>query len=130
MGEYYNGEDMTAMDRWDRLLKAMGAEPRRLIAVSLVDVPEERRLPLPNAATSATLAIDPEELAVQLHHHHLPLLEDAGYIKWEDDPFCVQRGPNFEEAEAFVRMVFSAADELPEKLIDGCAKLETITEKS
>jgi hypothetical protein len=129
MTGHHSGDDVSAPERWDRVLRAMAAEPRRLIVASLSDVPAERRLPLPETAMSPTFDIEPKKLEVQLRHHHLPLLADRGYVRWESDPFCVQRGPRFEEAAAFIEMVFDSADGLPDKLIDGCAELEAVTER-
>ena len=107
-------------DRWDRLYEALSAEPRRMIISSLLDVPEERRLPLPAAAESPNQPTDAETLCVQLRHHHLPLLAEAGYVRWEREPFVVQRGPRFEEPAVFIELVTDSIDELPTPLIDNC----------
>ena len=113
-------EDGGWAHRWDRLYEALSAEPRRMIISSLVDEPEERRLPLPAAAESPNQSTDAETLCVQLRHHHLPLLEDAGYVRWEREPFVVQRGPRFEEPAFLIELVTDSIDELPTPLIDNC----------
>lgn len=124
MDRYSDSDGMTSVDRWDRVLRALLAEPRRQVVASLIDVPDERRLPLPDAADSGNLSISPQELSIQLRHHHLPVLANAGYVQWADDPFCVQRGRNFEEVEAVVSIIFASTDLLPQELIDGCQTLE------
>jgi DNA-binding transcriptional ArsR family regulator len=106
--------------RWDQLYKALSAEPRRMIISSLLDEPEERRLPLPDAAESPNRPMDAETLCTQLRHHHLPLLADAGYVRWEPEPFVVQRGPRFEEPACIIELVTDTIEELPTALINNC----------
>lgn len=107
-------------ERWDQLYEALAAEPRRMIISSLLDEPRERRLPLPDAAESPNQPMDSERLSIKLRHHHLPLLAEAGYVQWEDEPFVVQRGPRFEEPALMIKMVSESIDELPAALINDC----------
>jgi hypothetical protein len=112
--------DQDWAERWDRLYEALGAEPRRMIIASLLDEPEGRRLPLPDAAESPNQPVDSETLSIKLRHHHLPLLAEAGYVRWEDEPFVVQRGPRFNEPAFIIKMVTESVDELPIPLIKNC----------
>jgi hypothetical protein len=64
--------------------------------------------------------MDSESLAIHLRHHHLPKLTEAGYVRWDSERFCVQRGPNFAEPAFIVENVFESMDEIPESLIDNC----------
>ncbi|WP_226008304.1 DUF7344 domain-containing protein [Natrinema salinisoli] len=114
----------SAIDRWNQLHEALADESRRMVIFSLLDVPEERRLPLPEAAESPNTSIDSKSLNIQLEHHHLPKLADAGYIRWERDPFCVQRGPRYEEVEIISKQIIDSLDHLPKTLIYGCEILE------
>lgn len=111
-------------ERWDRAFTVLAAEPRREIIRSLLDVPRERRLPLPEAAESPNQSRGSETFTLQLRHHHLPKLAEAGYIRWESDPFCVQRGPNFEEPAFFIEAVLGSKDEIPVSLIKNCRVLQ------
>lgn len=111
-------------DRWDQLFDVLSAEPRREIIGSLLDEPKERRLPLPDAAISPNQSIDPEKLDVELRHHHLPKLKDAGYVRWESEPFCVQRGPHFDEPALIVGKVFESLDDIPNTLFENCKVLQ------
>lgn len=43
--------------------------------------------------------VDYEELAIELVHSDLPLLEDAGLIRWDRGDNSVTRGPEFYEVE-------------------------------
>ena len=112
--------DQKWAERWDQLYEALGAEPRRMIIASLLDGPRERRFPLPDVAESPTQPIDSETLSINLRHHHLPLLAEAGYVCWEDEPFVVQRGPRFDEPAFIISTVTKSIDELPEALVDNC----------
>jgi hypothetical protein len=113
-------EEQNWAGRWDLLYEALSAEPRRMIISSLLDEPPERRVPLPDAAESPNQQKDAETLSIQLRHRHLPLLADAGYVRWEQEPFVVQRGPRFEEPACIIRLVTDSIDELPTSLIDNC----------
>lgn len=113
-------------ERWNQLYGALSAVPRRRIIHALMSEPEERRLPLPDAAAPADSSVDGERFLIELRHHHLPMLADAGYVRWEEDPFCVQRGPEFEEAEIVLRRVMEPVDGLPEQLIEDCPILQEL----
>lgn len=114
----------SVVDRWDQLYEALAAEHRRMILYSLMDIPKERQLPLPEAARSSNLSIDPDELRIQLQHHHLPKLAEFGYVRWEQDPFCVQRGHAYEEVEAVFSVIVESLDQYPMSLINGCERFE------
>lgn len=113
-------EEQDWAERWNRLYEALSAEPRRMIIYSLLDEPQERRLPLPDAAESPNQPRDTKTLSIQLRHHHLPLLAEAGYVRWEHEPFVVQRGPQFEEPACIIGLVTDSIDELPASLIRNC----------
>jgi len=85
---------------------------------------KERRLPLPDAAESPNQSIDTETLCTKLRHYHLPKLAEKGYICWESDPFCVQRGPHFEEPAFILERVTESVDEYPERLLNDCQVLQ------
>lgn len=122
-----SGEDEWAA-RWDRLFDALSAEPRRMILVRLADEPSKRSLPLPDTAESTNRSVDPETLRIRLRHHHLPKLESAGYIRWSDEPFSVQRGPNFAEPEFVVNELLESIDGMPQSLLDDCKNLQEMIE--
>lgn len=112
--------DLDWAERWNQLFDALSAEPRREIIKSLIDVPQERRLPLPEAAESPNQSMDSETLEIELRHHHLPKLAEGGYVRWEGEPFCVQRGPNFAEPAFIVENVLESVDEIPQPLVNNC----------
>ncbi|WP_343124135.1 hypothetical protein [Natrialba sp. SSL1] len=105
-------------DRWDQLLQLLAARPRRQLISSLLDAPADQRLPLPSAAVSSPQAEagDHDRIAIELRHQHLPALASVEYIRWERDPFCVRRGPRFDEPAAVIRVLQESAGQFPDTL--------------
>lgn len=115
-------------EMWDQLYESLAAQPRRMIIFSLLKEPDAERLPLPDAATTANLGTDADRFATELRHHHLPALADAGYIRWEAEPFTVGRGPYFEEPALVVRRMTESGTEYPERLQEECVVLGEVTD--
>jgi hypothetical protein len=122
------GGGVSAIDRWDQLYHALSSLERRMVLYSLKGAPRERRLPLPEAAMGPQTAMDAKDVSIHLIHTHLPMLADAGYVRWEREPFCVQRGPYFEEVELVFELVFDSIDRFPPSLINGCEIYEEMYE--
>lgn len=115
-------EALTIYDRWDQFMYLLSAQPRRQIISTLMDAPEHAGRPLPDAAMTPDLAIEPERLHVTLRQIHLPLLADAEYVAWTKDPFRVRRGPRFEEPSSVMEVLLSADDRLSPALVAGCVE--------
>lgn len=116
MGRSGRGDQRTTITRWDTVLRALAAEPRRELLVSLLEAPAERDLSLPEAANPPHTLREPRRLSSELIHCHLPVLADAGLIEWERDPLPARRGPRFEEAAAVVSALRDERDEFPRAL--------------
>lgn len=112
------------METWNRTFRALSAEPRRQIVISLAESPTERALGLPEAANPPFKLQDPENLRVELVHEHLPLLAEGGYVEWSMEPFEVQRGESFEDVAVVLESLLAEVDELPEHMVEGCQRLE------
>ncbi|WP_340097695.1 DUF7344 domain-containing protein [Salinibaculum salinum] len=110
----------SAIERWNKLHQILASQERRMVLYSLMDAPKERRMPLPEAAMPPESSWDPEQIRIHLKHNHLPQLADAGYVRWECDPFCVQRGPHFEEVAVIFNLIHDSIDQFPRSLITGC----------
>jgi len=54
-----------------------------------------------------------DEADIAIDHHHLPKLEDAGYIEWNRDTDEISKGPRFDEIEPILELIETHADELP-----------------
>ncbi|MFP8955266.1 hypothetical protein ACLI4Y_00955 [Natrialbaceae archaeon A-CW3] len=102
----------------------MATEPRRQIVVSLLDAPAGQRVPLPESAINPNVPADPETIRHELHHRHLPMLADHGFIEWESNPFVATRGPRFEEVAVVMKAIHDAASDVPDSLVVGCQRLE------
>lgn len=121
-GSIQNGKRV--ITGWDRVFEALTAEPRRQLIVTLLDVGPGQPVSLPEAAMSPTVSPDRETADFHLYHRHLPMLAEAGFVRWEGDPLRAWRGPNFEEVGAVMRTLQQNAEEIPDRLVYGCRRLE------
>lgn len=112
------------IERWNTIFRALTAEPRRQLVVSLMEAKPGRELSLPEAANPPYLLRDPETLYSELIHSHLPVLEDAGLIEWRREPLCAKRGPQFAEVATVIEAIHHNASALPPSLREGCQRLE------
>ncbi|WP_096391375.1 hypothetical protein [Halopenitus persicus] len=119
---YENGKQVSK--NWDRIFKALSAEPRRQLIVSLLDTPPNQSVPLPESAVMPNLPTDPEVLRMELYHVHLPMLADNDFITWETDPLTASRGPQFDEIGVVFEALHSEAVNMPDSLVIGCQRLE------
>ena len=106
-------------ERWRLIFRILSHGTRRQIIGSLLEASSNRKLSLPEAANSPEYRINPKKLQKSLVHNHLPMMEQAGFIEWEEQEFSVERGPRFEEVAA-VLLAIDAYDEFPQHLIEGC----------
>lgn len=58
--------------------------------------------------------VDTDRLGIELHHHHLPKLEAAGFIDWDRDADAIRRGPRFDEIAPLLDLMDRHSDELPQ----------------
>ncbi|MCU4924600.1 hypothetical protein OB905_01185 [Halobacteria archaeon AArc-dxtr1] len=122
MARFENGQRV--IDRWDEVFRALSAEPRRQLVVSLLDRPDGDPAPLPECAVNPNVPIDAEQLRQELYHRHLPLLAEMKFVEWRDDPFEAVRGSRFDEVAVVFRSLYADAVELPDSLVVGCQRLE------
>lgn len=112
----------TIYERWDQFMYLLSAQPRRQIIATLMDAPEQDAQPLPDAAMTPGLSVEPERFQITLRQIHLPLLADAAYVQWSEDPFQVRRGPRFAEPSSAMEALLSADDRLSPALVAGCVE--------
>jgi len=95
----------------DRMLKALSSRPRRRLLLNLME-----RNPRNAAAQPAELGIggDAGTASTRIHHVHLPLLEEAGYIDWDRETGEIVKGPEFGEIRPLLELMKNHADELPD----------------
>lgn len=57
---------------------------------------------------------EPERHYLELYHNHLPRLDEAGFIEWNQETDTILKGPNFEGIRPLIELVQDHEDELPE----------------
>ncbi|NGM68597.1 ArsR family transcriptional regulator [Natronolimnobius sp. AArcel1] len=85
---------------------------RRLLVVLLTHNPHDDDDP----QIPTDLETDSEERhtpKVEIVHTHLPKLEDAGFIKWDQEAHVVRKGPRFDELRPLLELLVTHVDELP-----------------
>ncbi|APW97713.1 hypothetical protein CHINAEXTREME_07965 [Halobiforma lacisalsi AJ5] len=112
------------IEGWNRVFEALAAEPRRQLVVSLLDASPDATVPLPESAVNPNVPTDPEVLRRELHHQHLPMLADGGFVEWDADPLVAARGPNFDQVAAVIESLQASATSVPDSLVIGCQRLE------
>lgn len=55
----------------------------------------------------------PESFAIELHHNHLPHLDDAGFVDWDREAGTVDRGPAFGDIRPLLELLDEHREELP-----------------
>jgi len=125
---FENGQK--AIERWNRVFQALSADPRRQLIASLVDSSPNQAVPLPESAMNPNVPADPETLKQELHHCHLPMLGDQGFIEWEAEPLTASRGPYFDEVAVVWETLSSTATEMPDSLVVGYQRLERERQES
>lgn len=124
MSEHHeNGKKVS--EGWDAVFRALSANPRRQLLVSLLDAPPDRSVPLPESAVMPNVPLDPETLRAELYHVHLPMLEEMGFVIAESEPMVAARGPQFGQVAPVIDALHSEATSLPESLVLGCQRLES-----
>lgn len=107
------------VEQLNRSLRLLANEPRRRIIAELLDRSDATWIALPEAIWTPDLQVTREKLVIALHHHHLPTLADAEYVRWRSDPLEVGRGPNFDQVGALVEVALRNVDDIPCELVQG-----------
>jgi hypothetical protein len=105
---------MTAKDTdrsLDRMFDALRHPYRRriLALVNRLEDPMDRGLSIDDVATEGD---DVEGLRIELHHAHLPKLDEMGYIDWDETDQRIHWGPAFEEIESLIDVLADHREEL------------------
>jgi hypothetical protein len=116
--------DRSVDERWNRVFRVLSSEPRRKLALSLRAVEPSEWVELPDAALSTHYDGTHDEMRVELRHKHLPLLEDAGYVRSRTVPLAASRGPEFDELDSVLGRLLSTPADLPDRLVHGCRALD------
>lgn len=58
--------------------------------------------------------VEPEVLELSLYHRHLPKLEQMGFVTWDRETNEIRKGPDWNEIEPLLTLMYDHRDELPE----------------
>ncbi len=80
----------------DRYFTALADERRRDLLLSVLNETRHR---------IETREQAPTEEGIRMTHVHLPLLEEAGLIRWDRDTHSITRGPDYEELKPLMEFL-------------------------
>lgn len=96
----------------DDLFHILSHSYRRQILVSFLEQNSQcNRAQAPINIVSDEM--DLEMLETELVHTHLPKLEDMGYIRWNRDTNEINKGPNYEQIEPLLELLYEHQNKLP-----------------
>jgi hypothetical protein len=99
-------------DSWETLFECLKARPRRRLLTGLAA--HDPAVTVRVDDVFADEAGGSARVPVEYVHVHLPKLDAAGYIVWDDRTREVSRGPRFDEVEPFLELVQTHSDRLPD----------------
>jgi hypothetical protein len=95
--------DIFTSSKVDRIMEVLSKQQRRAILYRLKR--DDRLQPFQEPD-------DLDSTDIELYHIHLPKLEAAGYIEWNQKTREVMKGPLYDEVETFLTLIENHADEL------------------
>jgi hypothetical protein len=98
---------------FDELLGVLSNPYRRQLLIALLEhnpQDDSNRDPLDIVTPEG----GPDVLNTELVHHHLPKLEDMGYISWNRDTNEISKGPKWDEIAPLLELIHTHRDELPD----------------
>lgn len=117
-------EKNDAPNQWDQTFRCLSSEERRQLVFALEQVAADEWRALPQAAVSPNIEQDVSQLEIRLLHTHLPYLASRDYIEWQQDPFRLRQGPEFQALASVLSVLSDHPDQLPDELIHGCETVE------
>ncbi|WP_425433265.1 DUF7344 domain-containing protein [Haloarcula nitratireducens] len=86
------------------MLACLQNQYRRRLLVALLENNPEEAIAIPEDIHRGEVEL--ERLQIQLHHSHLPKLDECGYIDWQKNRNIVRRGKRFNEIESLVKLIY------------------------
>lgn len=97
---------------FDELLQVLSNFQRRKLLVALLEHnPQDDSPQVVGESTEEAGALT---RMIQMHHVHLPKLEEYGFIVWNRETNEVSKGPEFEEIRPLLELLRDHEDELPD----------------
>lgn len=95
----------------DEMLDALAHVQRRKLLTSLLEHNPQDDTP---ADVGDWSDVTTAEREIEMAHHHLPKLEEQGYVEWDRRTHDVVKGPDFEEIRPLLELLVDHEDELPD----------------
>lgn len=99
----------------DRALTALANKHRRRLLAALLERDPRNEVPVPEVVHAGEKEL--ENLKNEMYHAHLPMLADAGFVRWDRETYTVEIGPQFEEIRPLLELLCEHADDLPGEVI-------------
>lgn len=107
-----NGRLTTSRISTDQLFTTLSHSARRRVLAALVDGSPRDEAELESVALAPD-GPSGDAVAIELHHAHLPHLDDAGFVDWDRDAGTVARGPEFGDIRPLLELLEEREEELP-----------------
>lgn len=98
-------------ERTDRVLTVLSHPCRRRLLFELyeeVDIEEGNSIEY-----SRLTPYETDQGSIELYHVHLPKLEMAGYIDWNEAQKTIRKGPRWDEVEPLLELIYTHLCDLP-----------------
>ena len=91
----------------DTLFRSLGKPERRRLLAGLLTGDPDQQILIPEDVHVGEKPL--ERLTLEMRHNHLPMLEEAGLIRWDRDAGVARAGQRFGEVRALIA-TFQAND--------------------
>lgn len=96
---------------WDELFDALRDVHRRRVLMALLELDhQDEAVKVPEEVHVGERGL--EDLQLEMIHHHIPLLANAGYVSWNREDHEIQEGETFEDIRPILELLREHRDEL------------------
>lgn len=95
--------------------RALASKQRRRLLLALLDESPQSDTDLRLPDDVQVDAGKRDVLELEYYHVHLPLLEQMGFIEWDQEDQRIERGPNYDEIAPLLELLVDHEDELPDE---------------
>lgn len=103
-----NPHDALTSSELDTLMHILSDQQRRIILYTL-----RREHPSDVSDLLVRGLEQPDHTDIELHHIHLPKLDEAGYIQWDRETDEVRPGARYDDIEPLLGLIGGHTDEFP-----------------
>ena len=108
-----NGRDTHSRVDLDTVFEALGHTRRRRILTALT-TDNPRQAEEFETVQFGPAGTDSEPIRIELRHRHLPRLDEAGFIDWNEGTGRVVRGEAFEDIRPLLELMDEHSEEPPD----------------